>query len=205
MVTVRTRVVKIGGSLLELPDLAARFHRWHSARDDCHDVCLVGGGAAVDELRGHALDDVTAHWAAIDIMHRNALQLATELDIPVTTFDRLPRVPQPGATMLDVVNFMREVEPRCSGTRLPATWDVTSDAIAGRMAVVLGANELVLLKSRPASHKTDDLESLATDGLIDAFLPILRDEVPAVTFVDTRNQDSSQHSLAQRQPLVARR
>lgn len=45
------------------------------------------------------------------------------------------------------VRFLREDEQHQSGVVLPHGWCVTSDSIAARIAEVLGADELVLLKS----------------------------------------------------------
>jgi hypothetical protein len=58
---------------------------------------------------------------------------------------------------------------------------VTSDAIAGRLAVVLHAQELVLIKSVPPPIAGDGdarLQHLADAGFVDAFLPKLRAELP---------------------------
>jgi aspartokinase-like uncharacterized kinase len=50
--------------------------------------------------------------------------------------------------VLDPIDFMDHVDGRVPGQRLPVGWHVTSDSIAARVADVVGASELVLLKSK---------------------------------------------------------
>lgn len=186
-------VVKIGGSLFDLADLPERLRRWRAPREDVHDLFVVGGGAAVDALRRQfaerLVDDSTAHWEAIDLMGRNAILLANSLTgWPLRRLDAAlwERVSRPGATFLDVPDFMRSVEPTAAGQKLPVGWDTTSDAIAGRVAIVLGADELVLLKSARPPVDGGELSELAAAGYVDPALPRLADELPRITFYDLR-------------------
>jgi aspartokinase-like uncharacterized kinase len=182
-------VVKIGGSLLDLVDLPARLRRWRAGRAEVHDVYVVGGGPVVDGLRARTIDPDAAHWAAIELMGANAGLLATTLgEWPICTFGPVlrERTTRPGATLLDVPHFMRHVEPIAEGTKLPVGWETTSDAIAGRLAVVLGADELVLLKSTLPENAA--LDELAAVGLVDSVLPTLAGVLPALTVWDFRSE-----------------
>jgi hypothetical protein len=88
--------------------------------------------------------------------------------------------------IFDVRQFMADEEPSVPGTRLHASWDVTSDSIAARVAEVRGAAELVLLKSTLRS----DLSSLtewANAGLVDAFFPQAAVKLPRVRLVNLRD------------------
>ena len=71
------------------------------------------------------------------------------------------RCGEAGVTMFRPSRFLRQIEPHAAGTRLTARWQVTSDAIAARLAIVLGADELVLVKSvpppGPGGHSLDQL------------------------------------------------
>ena len=65
---------------------------------------------------------------------------------------------------------------------------MTSDSIAARLAVRLGAGELVLLKSSlPAAGST--LPGAAETGYVDAYFPTAAAEVPRVRCVDLRADD----------------
>ncbi len=68
----RVRVVKLGGSLLELDDLAARLETWFASQPPAANVLVVGGGRFVDLLREwDARRPVAAeaiHWLAVRAM-----------------------------------------------------------------------------------------------------------------------------------------
>jgi hypothetical protein len=70
--------------------------------------------------------------------------------------------------VLDCLTFMQEDESR-PGT-LPHSWAVTSDSIAARAAVVLGAERLVLLKSVDVPPETP-WEQAAARGWVDVYFP----------------------------------
>ena len=134
-------VVKVGGSLLKSRDLAERLRDWLAARSgerpQVHLVFVVGGGPWADRVREldthSAIGIERAHWACIEIMDVTAGLLAAMLpDLSVvTSFDDLQRrVEVPGTTIFKPGEFMLRFEPNSPGTKLPASWDVTSDSIA---------------------------------------------------------------------------
>lgn len=187
-------VVKIGGSLFTTPEFPWRLRDWLTAatdeRSDAHFVLVVGGGRLVDAVRKFdrqsPIGNERAHYLCIDLMDVTAGLVAGALpDLPsVDDFDALQyRVRRPGVTLLSPGQFVRHVEPMRRGTQLVADWSVTSDAIAGRLAVVLGAEMLVLLKSvlpSPVQHSGYELDHLADAGYVDGFLPMLAGELPPV-------------------------
>jgi aspartokinase-like uncharacterized kinase len=139
-------VVKVGGSLFDLPDLGPRLRAW-LARLSAAEVLLVpGGGPTADVVRDldrrHALGEEASHWLALRALTVNAHFLQALLPGVVI-------VPQPRAcgtlSVLDPYAFVRadEGRPGC----LPHCWQVTSDSVAARAAVVGQARRLVLLKS----------------------------------------------------------
>ena len=194
MSRVRVRVVKVGGSWLTSHELPRRLRNWlaaqATAQPDSHFVLLAGGGKWVDAIRAidarTPLGEERAHWICVALMDITAGLLGAmlpELRAAATLDELAVRLHEPGVTLLRPRRFVEEREPALPGTRLPANWSVTSDSIAGRLAVVLGADELVLLKSVPppvAAGGQNWLEQLATTGHVDEFLPRLSAELPPV-------------------------
>jgi aspartokinase-like uncharacterized kinase len=168
------RVVKLGGSLLGWPELAGEFRRWISLQPAAADVMIVGGGALVDALRALAreqsLSAERAHWLAVGAMSLTAALAANLLADArlVRAVDGLSSSSPGAVRILDVEQFLRE---NAEGENpLPCTWDVTSDSIAARVAVAIGAAELVLLKSAlPGDRPT--LDALAQAGYVDRYFP----------------------------------
>jgi aspartokinase-like uncharacterized kinase len=143
-------VVKVGGSLYDWPMLGERLAAWLMQHDADRVLIVPGGGAAADAIREmdrlHHLGEETAHWLAIRALSLNAhvvrtlvpeCALVSDLTDCRTSCHRLH--------VLDAFPFFMadEMRPDC----LPHTWQVTSDSLAKRVAVLLQANELVLLKS----------------------------------------------------------
>src|SRR5581483_10984790 len=80
-------VVKIGGSLLDLPDLGPRLKKW--LEQSAATVLVVpGGGAAADAVRRldqlHRLGESRAHWLALRAVQLNASLLGDLLGAPLT-------------------------------------------------------------------------------------------------------------------------
>ncbi len=188
------RIVKVGGSLLELPDLADRLRRWLAIQTPAHHVLVAGGGRLVEQIRQwHALrplSNVAAHWMCIDAMTVTAHMLHDRLpEIALIEDDRLlcQRVGFRDCTIFGPALWMRHGEPSIVGTKLPSSWEVTSDAIAGRLAVALDADELVLMKSSlPAESTSGELSALSTAGYVDPMLPRLAGELPPYRLVNLR-------------------
>jgi len=185
------RVVKIGGSLLDLPDLAKRVRCWLAAQPEAHQVLVVGGGRLVEQVRqSNAGDETAAHWLCVDLMRLTAEFLHDRLpEVPlVEDFATLQsRLALPGSTLFTVANWLRHQELQQAGTRLPQNWEVTSDAIAARLAVVTGADELVLLKSAlPESSPPGDMAALSAAGFVDPMCGRLAGELPPWRVVDFR-------------------
>jgi aspartokinase-like uncharacterized kinase len=150
-------VVKVGGSLFDLPELGPRLERWleryHTATG--RGVALLpGGGAAADVVRDldriHRLGEERSHWLALHALTVNAHFLANLLPRAVVVRDEenLRLAGEQGQVpVLDAAAFLAADEARNRGPTLPHTWEATSDSVAARLALVLRARELVLLKS----------------------------------------------------------
>jgi aspartokinase-like uncharacterized kinase len=186
-------VVKVGGSLLDFPEMPRRLQSLFRQRRNVHRVVITGGGQLVDYVRAwHArrpLDDVAAHWMCVDLMTITARLLWSQLpEFAFIDDDRrlLQRLGEPGTTVFAPARWLRESEPHLPGEPLNAGWEVTSDAIAGRLALVLRADRLVLLKSAAPPGDVRDLEALAVSGYIDPALAAMGRALPPLDFVNLR-------------------
>lgn len=196
----RICVVKIGGSLLTSEELPQRLRQWLAAEvaehARTHYVLVVGGGRMADAVRDidarHGLDQQAAHWICVgllDVTARLVAAMLPELAVESDYDALLRRCREPGATIFPPRRFMEDIEPPRAGTRLPADWSVTSDSIAARLAVVLGAGELVLVKSSlPPPSIASDLGQLAAVDYVDSFLPRLAGEMPPLRFATLNQQ-----------------
>src|SRR4051812_9509912 len=82
-------VIKVGGSLLEWPELPGRLaaflddHRRAGDPSASPFTLIAGGGTAADMIRTldriHGLGDERAHWLAVDVLDLNARILASLL------------------------------------------------------------------------------------------------------------------------------
>ena len=184
-------VVKVGGSLYDLPDLGPRLRAWLDAQAPRRIVLLPGGGAAADWIRhvdalAH-IGEEPSHWLALRALTLAAHVLAARLS-GATVIEHLNEretawrrglVP-----ILDPHAFTRADEARPD--HLPHTWDVTSDSLAARVAVVGGFAELVLLKSSVPPDPVDWRE-VARGGFVDAAFPAVVASAPLrVTAVNFR-------------------
>jgi 5-(aminomethyl)-3-furanmethanol phosphate kinase len=145
-------IIKVGGSLLDLPDLGVRLRTWLDALDMPNVLLVPGGGQAAEVIRAldrrHRLGDEAAHWLALRALSLNAavLQALVAGTQVLDDLDAWRPVGRAGVVpILDGLRFARADEARAG--HLPHCWDVTSDSLAARVAVVAGARQLFLLKS----------------------------------------------------------
>jgi len=185
------RVVKVGGSLLAWPELPRAIRDWLATQASALNVLACGGGPLAETIRqadrDFALGEEISHWLSIDTLGITAKLLAAiSPEIPLlTTFAELEfriTTRQPGTVIFDSREFLVTREPQLAGTPLPHTWHATSDSIAARLAEVLSADELVLLKS--AEPPVADLAALAAAGYVDAHFPRAVRNVASIRFVN---------------------
>ena len=187
-------VVKVGGSLFDLPDLRTRLQAWLAQLDADRVLLVPGGGTTADAIRNldrvHQLGEEAAHWLAIQTLSVNARFLQVLLpdarlfaEVSESTFAYAS-----GSEMhiLDAMPFFVADEQRPD--HLPHCWEVTSDSLAVRVAALLGAQELVLLKSVGSSRCT--WSAAWHDGLLDHHFADAMRQAPAamrVRIVNLRN------------------
>lgn len=200
-ITPPRRVVKLGGSLLKQAGLSRRLDAWFATQPRAATLVVVGGGEWVEALRRfdrrHGLDAVAAHWLSIRAMEVTA-RVVAEAWPACGWLDRLADwqtfADSKSAMVVDPWQFVAEVEPHQPGTPLPYGWHVTSDSIAARLAEVMSALELVLLKSALPGEKAT-AETAAAAGYVDPWFPHAAARVPRVRCVDLTAEPFAEREL----------
>lgn len=170
-----TIVVKVGGSLFDLPDLGERLQRWLARVGDAHVILVPGGGATADAVRAwdrrQQLGEDKSHWLALRALSLNAHFLGDVLPKSrvIENLDERHEAHSTGLLpILDMHAFARDDEQYAG--RLPHSWQVTSDSLAARVAERLPARRLVLLKSVTINAGIG-WEEAARHGFVDGFFP----------------------------------
>ena len=186
-------VTKVGGSLFGYEQMPERVHAWRERQPPGMTIFIGGGGDLVRPLRtAHerfGLNEESSHWLAIRAMTVTSRLLAKLLDVELVerfeVIQQLASTRRMAACVLDVEEFLRQREPGLPGCRLPCDWSATSDAIAARVAEVLSADELVLLKS-VAYPAATTLQGAADLGLVDGHFPTAVAGVARLRWVNLR-------------------
>jgi aspartokinase-like uncharacterized kinase len=173
-------IVKVGGSLFDLPDLGVRLEAWLKTLHRREIILVPGGGAVADAVREmdkiHGLAEEASHWLALRALHLTAhllLKLApTTLSLVILLDSRLRSATwaQGKTPVIDPLAFAGDDEGHPGA--LPHRWDVTSDSLAARVVEVLEAEELVLLKSVTIPPALDWAEA-SRRGFVDAYFPTM--------------------------------
>lgn len=128
-------VVKVGGSLYDHPALGPGLRTFLDSLGSPA-LLVPGGGDFADAVRKldaiHSLGEEAAHWLALAAMNAAGAFLRSLL-----ATDRV--------AICDCLAFVLADDKHPD--HLPHSWQVTSDSIAARIAIVEGASRLILLKS----------------------------------------------------------
>jgi aspartokinase-like uncharacterized kinase len=194
-------VVKVGGSLLDLPDLPARLENFLADFSRPCPVVLVGGGDVVEQIRkwdrAYALGEEASHWIALQALTITAMVLERAAPILERVESRhdLPRVwGRKKVPLYDAHRFIRDVDGH-SREPLPRRWRVTSDSIAARMASELGAPEVILLKSVSLEDGLS-MEEAARRGFVDPHFPAAAQGLARVVVVNFREEPLREQALS---------
>jgi len=170
-------VVKLGGSLLTLPDLAERLHAVLKLLHPHKALIIVGGGAAADEIRQldqrRGLTATQAHWDAISAMTLNAeivSRVCGRLPVVSNRFDAETAWQHHKGVLLNAAAFLRTEHAKYSRS-LPESWSVTSDSIAAFVALHWPSQEIVFCKS--CNLISSDINQICQESLLDAWFPNL--------------------------------
>ncbi len=161
-------VVKVGGSLFDLPYLGPRLTHWLAGLGAPRVLVVPGGGATADVIRAldrrHALGEEASHWLALRALALNAHALTALLPRSRVVESAAP---VDGIAVLDPFAFCLADERDHPAAALPHSWEVTSDSVAARVAVAAGARRLVLLKSVTFPYEMSWSDA-AREGYVDA-------------------------------------
>ncbi|MFK7735997.1 MAG: hypothetical protein AB8B50_08220 [Pirellulaceae bacterium] len=206
------RVVKVGGSLLNLADLPQRLRKWSELQKPGVNLFVVGGGGIVEAMREldaiHEFEPAQVHWWCVQLLSTSAVLLSSlvpewqllQTDLEVTSalgehFDK--NANRNTSFILDtgrlfgVEEDRRKVEAHCSqgvqeGTvQLPEDWSTTTDSIAAWLCCRFAADELVLLKSIDVMGC--DWDSHAQSGFVDRAFPKIAAQVTRIRVVNLRS------------------
>jgi aspartokinase-like uncharacterized kinase len=158
-------VVKVGGSLYDWPGLGPALRAFVATLDPVPVLLVPGGGDFADAVRRlhgvHGLTEEQSHWIALESLGATGRFLRAL--VPGTNFTGAPEsLPPDPVAVLDALFFAH------ADTALPHTWEVTTDSIAARAAVVWKADRLILLKSVDVPPDTT-WDEAATRAWVDGY------------------------------------
>ncbi|MEC9091130.1 MAG: hypothetical protein VX438_00385 [Planctomycetota bacterium] len=158
---LKRRVIKVGGSLLDLPDLANRIQSWIGLQDPAQNILLMGGGNLCNEIRNlhqrFGFSEIQSHYCCLESMGVTATILGSLLTLQ--TVDCVREIRQrKGDVVFDCRCWIEQK------TDLPTSWELTSDSISALLARELNA-ELVLFRSVSSREGVDDYFPQASDSL----------------------------------------
>ena len=183
-------IVKLGGSLLDLPDLPHRFETLRRRWCEQLLVIVVGGGRAADLVRDFdrrfGLDETQGHWLAVRAMQLNTRLLATILpDCRIVADHREYQAARHLATVLLVDPLTWLERDEAAGVAVPHCWTFTSDSIAAHLATRLGAARLTLLKSALPPDE-NSVQAASACGLVDKQFAATAGAIPSVELINLR-------------------
>lgn len=184
-------VIKVGGSLFDLPDLSQRLKTLLNdvVSEPC--VLIAGGGSVADTIRAwdkcHRLGAERAHRLAVQSMSLTASFLGTLL--PGVPFVRDREALRSANHSEQAILFDLATLVLATGCcPLPAAWDVTSDSLAAWLALETGAAKLILLKSLDLPEPQMPLTAASSSGLVDRYFPEVATRELRIDWINLRRE-----------------
>jgi aspartokinase-like uncharacterized kinase len=165
-------VIKLGGSLLGAPELAKWLETFVKFSDG-NVVIVPGGGLFANSVREAQMivnvSDAVAHQMALLAMDQYGLLLAGMNPALVTASSEL-EIAERGWQHRGIVWLPSKMV--LADEQVLKNWEVTSDSLAAWLANKLGAEQLVLVKSKSLityqNEAPSRLQHLLDDALIDS-------------------------------------
>ncbi len=182
-------VVKIGGSLFDLPRLPERIVALLQQLAPRRVALICGGGVVLNKVRDWAavygIDEPAAHETALCGLDLTARMLHHVLPGTMLADSRSAIEQAWDAGSVPIV-LPSAIWSRTASVQTARSWSLTSDTLAVSLTQLLQADELVLVKSR--SRPEGQAAEAAAIGAVDLCFPFLVEEVPRVRWVDLRRQ-----------------
>jgi 5-(aminomethyl)-3-furanmethanol phosphate kinase len=183
---MRIVIIKLGGSLYDLPDLGARIAALLAPFPDHRFLIFPGGGEAADLVRNwqprFGWSDAIAHDVAMASLDFNASLLAKILPNSAVVRDREDAEGFWQHRLLPVLAPVRLFSLEEHGD-LPRDWTVTSDSLAAWVTLRWPADELWICKSVP---RPMGLSIAIQNGAVDPHFADLAADLPRVRWCDLR-------------------
>jgi dihydroneopterin aldolase len=183
-------LIKLGGSLFDLPELKERLPRLLDQMSG--PVFLVaGGGRFADEIRGMArifeFSDALSHELAISAMRLNGTVLSILDSRLKSVRSHAEAIAASTAGAIPLLRLSLQMEDWPGIEALPASWEVTSDSLAAWAATQLNVGRLLLAKSCDLPDPLPTLTEAAQRGLIDAKFPLYAAPLPRIDWINLRS------------------
>jgi aspartokinase-like uncharacterized kinase len=206
------RIIKVGGSLLDLADLPLRLRNWTDSQSPGVNLFVVGGGGIVEAMREldaiHDFEAAQVHWWCVHLLSTSAALLSslvpewpvlrTNLEVQSALGRQVDSngdwkenfVLDTGKLYTAEAVRQASVHPgegdaEARAVHLPLDWSTTTDSIAAWLCCRFTADELVLLKS--VDVEGCDWDSHAETGLVDAAFPSIVSKVPGIRVINLRS------------------
>ena len=162
-------IVKLGGSLAQTPQCPAWLEALAAWGGPL--ILVPGGGPFADCVRAAQavmrFDDRAAHRMALLAMEQTGIAIAAHSRAFAVSAsgDDMDRLLRAGKIPVWLPAKMVLTAPD-----VPETWDMTSDSLAAWLAGILGADRLLLIKSRGLTA-TAAVQDLAASQIVDPLFP----------------------------------
>ncbi|QDU34969.1 Uridylate kinase [Poriferisphaera corsica] len=185
-------VLKVGGSLLDFPQLLHVLEQFIATTNDTNFLLVVGGARSADAVRiidkNFGLDEQRAHWLAVRGMSLNAYLLAEILNNAILVHNINECAPVWQNNRLAIVEPIAWLEyEEIHGFPVEHCWQFTSDSISAHIAAQLNAPRLTLLKSTLPDEPLGCPEAAAAIGLVDGKFPEAIRNLQSVTLINARD------------------
>ncbi len=178
-----TVVMKLGGSLLTKENLAESLTRYFSNIED-HILLIVGGGDAVDRVRGidkqANLPAGVAHDMSVMAMGVNGGDVCAQIANAklVRNLQEAKDAWEAGSiAVVEPVSWL--AQPAYAS--IEKNWDMTSDSISAMIGYNIGCDKLILLKS---CSFEGNLELMVATGVVDKLFTKYGKMVNTVAVID---------------------